>query len=60
MAEREKEIVVTSDGASRGAIALAAVIAFVLLLILLAYVFRGELYGGDGGPADVKVNIQPG
>ena len=58
MAAREKETIVATGGASRGATALAVVIAFVLLLIVLAYLFGGELYGA-GETTDVKVNVQP-
>ena len=58
MADREQEIIITRrDGASRGATTLAVIIAFILLLILLAYLFRGELVG-NGGAGDVKVGVQ--
>ena len=59
MAEGERETVVVTGGAGRGATALAAVIAFVLLLIVLAYACGGELYGSGGDSTDVKVNVQP-
>ena len=58
MADVEKEVVVTNAQASRGATALAAVIALVLLLIVLAYFFGGELFGG-ADTADVKVDVRP-
>jgi hypothetical protein len=57
MADVEREVVITGDPASRGATALAVIIAFILLLILLAYLFRGELLG-TGGASDVKVNVE--
>ena len=60
MSDGKEERIVVENGASRGAMALAAVITFVMLLIVLAYLFGGQLYGRGEGRADVKVNVQPG
>lgn len=60
MSDAKEERIVVDNGASRGAVALAAVITFVLLLMVLAYLFGGQLYDRSEGPADVKVNVQPG
>ena len=58
MADVEKEVVVTGNEASRGASVLAVIIAAILLLILLAYLFRAELLGTGGDTADVQVNVK--
>ena len=57
MADREQEIIITRNEASRGATALAVVIASILLLILLAYLYRGELLG-TAHTSGVKINVE--
>ena len=55
MADREKEVIVTSDGGGSGFGMLAGVILVLAVLAVLFFVFKDRILGSSDINADVKI-----
>jgi hypothetical protein len=56
MAEREKEVIVTGDGGGSGAGMLIGVVLVLLVLGVLFFVFKDNIFGG--GTQDINADVK--
>ncbi|MCR4267545.1 hypothetical protein [Nitratireductor sp. ZSWI3] len=55
MPERERETIVTGGGGGGGGM-IAAIVAVVAVVAIVLFVFGGEWFGSDSGPASVTMD----